>query len=1290
MKIRLLYQYSWLTVFVLLISGVRIMAQSITAIGPPNPNPCVAPGGSVSVPFSTTGVFKVSNTFTVQLSDNTGNFPASPVVLATQTNGPSTPTTITMAGVIPANTVAGSYRIRVVSSDPARISSLITINVSPLAPTAGVASPAGQICAGTPVSLTASGTNLKWFNSSGQLVATGSPYTFNATGSGNQTFTVTQLVGLCESPGRAVTITVVAKSPNPTIPAQPSYCQGVAGAPLNATGTNLLWYGTNINNPSPSSSPTVPPTTTAGSVGPFYVSQNTTGCESDRVPITVTINATPSAPAVPSPQAFCQSTAQQTLSPNGTGFRWYTSTGALLPNNGTAPTVSLNTPGTTTYQVSAINNGCESVARSTVQFVVNASPAAIAPVSLAYCEAARPASLTVSGSNVRWYSDAAGNNQIGTPASPQFPNTYTYYVRQFDANNCASAPSAYSVRVFSTPNAPTVTTDLSRCVGDAPRPLSATGTNLTWFDNTGAQLGGAPSPATTAPASLSYSVSQTSNDGCLSPRATAVVIVNAIPAPPTATPPAPLCEGFTPPTLNASGQSLRWYGQSATGGTASGSPSAIDVNRIGLTNYYVSQVVNGCESPRAAIPVTVKDTPDAPGVSNSVFCQNDQPPVLSASTVPNATAFWYPTAQDGTGSSTAPSVPNGTAQTLFYYVSQRLDGCEGPRATLSVRVKPRPGAPFVAPLEFCNNAPSQPIQAQGVNLRYYDPSGNVSGTAPSPPTGTVTTLTYQITQTLEECEGPRATLNVRIKALPSAPGVSDIAYCQVQQDQPAQSVPPVTAQGQNLRWYNTDGNQFPNAPTPQIDQVRTYSFGVSQTVENCEGPRATLNVRIQTTPAPVVSATSVTYCRNDVATPLRATAEQGAQLRWIDPNGNLTNDAPTPFTLNPTPPGGRSFFVYQIGSNGCYSPRSGIRLFVNTNPTLAILGTTSVNLGRTAPLQLRFTGVPPFNYTLSDGTTGTATDTLATVNVMPSQTTVYQVASVSNVCGTGLPGSPATATVTVRIPTITTDQLSTSVLCAGTNLTVPFTTTGEFNTGNVFRVEVSTDSTGRASTTVGVGNASVGPITATIPSSLSGGLYYVRVVASNPGIAVLGRPSPVLLNVRPLPSATLTGTQDIFEGTTARLSISFTGDGPWTFSYADSLRNAEVTTNANPHPLEVRPLSNNTYRLVSVRNNCGPGAVSGTAVVRVLPVLGLEDDPLGSAVKAYPVPTTTTLTIEIDVPLPRQGATVILTDGNGRQVLQQLTRDRQSTLDLSDKPAGVYLLNVRVGDKQTTRRVLKQ
>jgi hypothetical protein len=61
----------------------------------------------------------------------------------------------------------------------------------------------------------------------------------------------------------------------------------------------------------------------------------------------------------------------------------------------------------------------------------------------------------------------------------------------------------------------------------------------------------------------------------------------------------------TATALTACGSNLRWY-TTPTGGTGSNTAPTPSTATVGTTNHYVSQTVNGCESPRAQITVNVQ------------------------------------------------------------------------------------------------------------------------------------------------------------------------------------------------------------------------------------------------------------------------------------------------------------------------------------------------------------------------------------------------------------------------------------------------------------------------------------------------------------------------------------------------------------------------------------------------------------------------------------------------------------------------------------------------------------
>jgi len=94
-------------------------------------------------------------------------------------------------------------------------------------------------------------------------------------------------------------------------------------------------------------------------------------------------------------------------------------------------------------------------------------------------------------------------------------------------------------------------------------------------------------------------------------------------------------------------------------------------------------------------------------------------------------------------------------------------------------------------------------------------------------------------------------------------------------------------------------------------------------------------------------------------------------------------------------------------------------------------------------------------------------------------------------------GIPATA------PTLTTDTVTGNPLCPGENITVDFTATGSFNSGNIFTAELS-DSYGSFANPTVIGTLAdivSGTIPATIPlSAPAGSGYRIRVISSSPAI----------------------------------------------------------------------------------------------------------------------------------------------------------------------------------------------
>ena len=399
-----------------------------------------------------------------------------------------------------------------------------------------------------------------------------------------------------------------------------------------------------------------------------------------------------------------------------------------------------------------------------------ATPAPTVTTPVNYCQSATAVALTATGTNLLWYTTATGGTGSATAPTPSTATvgTTTYYVSQ--TISCESPRVAIVVNITATTPAPTVTTPVNYCQSATAVALTATGTNLLWYTTStgGTGTATAPIPSTTSIGSVTYYVSQTQSCG-ESPRAAIVVNVNAIPATPGVTSPVTYCQNTTATALTATGTNLLWY-TAATGGTGSATAPTPVTTTAGSTSYYVSQTTTGCESPRAAITVTVNATPSAPAVTATVaYCQNATATALTAT---GTNLLWYTAATGGTGSATAPVPSTTTAGSVSYYVSQSATGCESPRATITVNVTAIPAAPVVtSPVTYCQNSVAAPLSATGTGLLWYTTAtgGTGSATAPTPFTAAAGTTIYYVSQSNSCGASTRAPISVVVNATPVAP-----------------------------------------------------------------------------------------------------------------------------------------------------------------------------------------------------------------------------------------------------------------------------------------------------------------------------------------------------------------------------------------------------------------------------------------------------------------------------------------------------------------------------------------
>ena len=228
------------------------------------------------------------------------------------------------------------------------------------------------------------------------------------------------------------------------------------GGTVLASGDNVLSYSTATANTY------------------YAAAQNTTtGCSSaSRTGVTLNVNASPAAPTVSTPVAYCQGAPSIALSATATGantLNWYSAapsypavTGATAL--GSAPTPSTAATGTINYYVSQSSsaNSCESQL-ALVAVTVNATPSApVASNPAAYCQSASASALTATstaGNTLYWYTVPTGGTGSATAPTPSTATAGTtdYYVAdRTDASGCEGSRTTVTVTVN-----PTITASVS-------------------------------------------------------------------------------------------------------------------------------------------------------------------------------------------------------------------------------------------------------------------------------------------------------------------------------------------------------------------------------------------------------------------------------------------------------------------------------------------------------------------------------------------------------------------------------------------------------------------------------------------------------------------------------------------------------------------------------------------------------------------------------------------------------------------------------------------------------------
>jgi gliding motility-associated-like protein len=296
-----------------------------------------------------------------------------------------------------------------------------------------------------------------------------------------------------------------------------------------------------------------------------------------------------------------------------------------------------------------------------------------------------------------------GDTTSSITVSPSVTTLYTSTI----SDGCNTYTDTTTIIVLPQGVPPTFTSPLRICQFAAPQPLTAIGTNLMWYTTPTGGLGSTtpPIPPTQVPGIQNYYVTQSNICGT-SAGALYQVEVIAKPAPPTVITPLRLCQ-YDTVQLSATGTDLRWYlGPVGGGGAPSLTPPTGGVDDSIF--YYVTQTIDGCESDRSRLLVTVTYKPN--GIINPsrvTLCQGELDTFFYFGNArPDAVYNWtspHPETAEISGAGTqGPYVVRfDSAGTYNVNVQVNNRGCLSDIASQPIAVRSSPALTFSAKDDAC-------------------------------------------------------------------------------------------------------------------------------------------------------------------------------------------------------------------------------------------------------------------------------------------------------------------------------------------------------------------------------------------------------------------------------------------------------------------------------------------------------------------------------------------------------------------------------------------------------------
>ncbi|OYU82747.1 MAG: hypothetical protein CFE24_14320, partial [Flavobacterium sp. BFFFF2] len=344
------------------------------------------------------------------------------------------------------------------------------------------------------------------------------------------------------------------------------------------------------------------------------------------------------------------------------------------------------------------------------------------------------------------------------------------------------------------------------------------------------------------------------------------------------------CSGATVGNLTANGTAIKWYADAISG-------TALSTTTLTSATYYASQTVNGCESTRTAVSVTVfpKTTPTFAQIA--AVCSGATIAALPTTSTNAVTGTWSPAL-------------NNLATTTYTFTPTA--GLCANTTTMTITVNSNVTPTFTAVAPICSGASLWALPATSIN--------NITGTW-SPAINNAATTLYTFTPTAGTCTNTVAmTITVNSKTTPSFTQVAAVCAGVTISALPTTSTNSVTG-----TW------------SPAINNTLTTTYTFTPTAGLCAST-ATMTIAVNALPTAPTATGTQTFCASPAPTIASLTAT-GTAIQWYAAATSGIGLASATTLLT-----GTSYYASQTAGN-CESTRTAVAVSIN-DPQISASATT--------------------------------------------------------------------------------------------------------------------------------------------------------------------------------------------------------------------------------------------------------------------------------------------------------------------------------------------------------------